>query len=46
MEVCHGAAVMEMVKVGLGVTLLPRWVVRMADAEATPSPETALAVHG
>lgn len=28
MEVCHGAAVMEMVKVGLGVALLPRWVVR------------------
>lgn len=28
MEVCHGAAVMEMVKVGLGVALLPRWVIR------------------
>lgn len=28
MEVRHGAAVMEMVKVGLGVALLPRWVVR------------------
>src|SRR6185295_15946304 len=28
MEVCHGAAVMEMVKVGLGVGLQPRWVVR------------------
>ena len=28
MEVCHGTAVMEMVKVGLGVALLPRWVVR------------------
>ena len=96
MEVSHGAAVIEMVKVGLGVALLPRWVVRediqtgvlkalplgrggvkrqwilayvktaplaeydrafiqlchkwfphlMADAEATPSLETALAVHG
>jgi len=28
MEVRHGAAVLEMVKVGLGVALLPRWVVR------------------
>jgi len=28
MEVCHGTAVTEMVKVGLGVALLPRWVVR------------------
>jgi LysR family transcriptional activator of glutamate synthase operon len=28
MEVQHGAAVMEMVKVGLGVALVPRWVVR------------------
>jgi DNA-binding transcriptional LysR family regulator len=28
MEVWHGAAVMEMVKVGLGVALLPRWVIR------------------
>ena len=28
MEVRHGAAVVEMVKVGLGVALLPRWVVR------------------
>lgn len=28
MEVQHGAAVMEMVKVGLGVALLPHWVVR------------------
>lgn len=28
MEVRHGAAVMEMVKVGLGVALLPRWVAR------------------
>ncbi len=28
MEVQHGAAVIEMVKVGLGVALLPRWVVR------------------
>jgi len=28
MEVRHGTAVMEMVKVGLGVALLPRWVVR------------------
>jgi DNA-binding transcriptional LysR family regulator len=28
MEVRHGAAVMEMVKVGLGVALVPRWVVR------------------
>jgi LysR family transcriptional activator of glutamate synthase operon len=26
MEVRHGAAVMEMVKVGLGVALVPRWV--------------------
>ena len=96
MEVYHGAAVIEMVKVGLGVALLPRWVVReevetgslkalplgrggvkrqwilayaktaplaehdrafiqlchkwfphlMADGEAEPSPEIALAVHG
>lgn len=28
MEVQHGMAVIEMVKVGLGVALLPRWVVR------------------
>lgn len=28
MEVRHGMAVMEMVKVGLGVALVPRWVVR------------------
>jgi LysR family transcriptional regulator for metE and metH len=28
MEVRHGTAVMEMVKVGLGVALQPRWVVR------------------
>lgn len=28
MEVRHGAAVMEMVKVGLGIALVPRWVVR------------------
>jgi DNA-binding transcriptional LysR family regulator len=28
MEVRHGAAVTEMVKVGLGVALVPRWVVR------------------
>jgi DNA-binding transcriptional LysR family regulator len=28
MEVRHSSAVMEMVKVGLGVALLPRWVVR------------------
>ena len=28
MEVRHGTAVIEMVKVGLGVALLPRWVVR------------------
>jgi DNA-binding transcriptional LysR family regulator len=28
MEVQHGAAVTEMVKVGLGVALMPRWVVR------------------
>ena len=28
MEVQHGAAVMEMVKVGLGVSLVPHWVVR------------------
>jgi DNA-binding transcriptional LysR family regulator len=28
MEVRHGAAVVEMVKVGIGVALLPRWVVR------------------
>lgn len=28
MEVRHGAAVVEMVKVGLGVALIPRWVVR------------------
>lgn len=28
MEVQHGTAVPEMVKVGLGVALLPRWVVR------------------
>jgi LysR family transcriptional regulator for metE and metH len=28
MEVRHGTAVMEMVKVGLGVALMPRWVVR------------------
>jgi DNA-binding transcriptional LysR family regulator len=28
MEVRHGPAVMEMVKVGLGVALVPRWVVR------------------
>jgi LysR family transcriptional activator of glutamate synthase operon len=28
MEVRHGAAVMEMVKVGLGVALIPLWVVR------------------
>ncbi|MCZ6873219.1 MAG: LysR family transcriptional regulator, partial [bacterium] len=28
MEVQHGAAVMEMVKVGLGVALVPSWVVR------------------
>jgi DNA-binding transcriptional LysR family regulator len=28
MEVQHGAAVMEMVKVGLGIALIPRWVVR------------------
>ncbi len=30
MEVRHGTAVMEMVKVGLGVALQPRWVVRDA----------------
>jgi DNA-binding transcriptional LysR family regulator len=28
MEVRHGAAVMEMVKVGLGVALVPQWVAR------------------
>ena len=28
MEVQHGTAVVEMVKVGLGVALVPRWVVR------------------
>ncbi len=28
MEVRHGTAVMEMVKVGLGVALVPRWVAR------------------
>lgn len=28
MEVRHGTAVKEMVKVGLGIALLPRWVVR------------------
>jgi DNA-binding transcriptional LysR family regulator len=28
MEVRHGPAVMEMVKVGLGVAMVPRWVVR------------------
>jgi DNA-binding transcriptional LysR family regulator len=28
MEVRHGAAVVEMVKMGLGVALMPRWVVR------------------
>jgi DNA-binding transcriptional LysR family regulator len=28
MEVRHGEAVVEMVKVGLGVALIPRWVVR------------------
>ena len=28
MDVRHSSAVMEMVKVGLGVALLPRWVVR------------------
>ena len=33
MEVRHGAAVMEMVKVGLGVALVPQWVVR-EDVEA------------
>ena len=32
MEVRHGTAVMEMVKVGLGVALQPRWVVRDAIA--------------
>jgi DNA-binding transcriptional LysR family regulator len=28
MEVRHGAAVVEMVKVGLGIALMPRWVIR------------------
>lgn len=35
MEVRHGAAVVEMVKVGLGVALIPRWVVRTEVAEGT-----------